>query len=203
MLSFLYAREKLIFFGNILFIVCCGFYLVWWLTAFYPSASKPSGGGVGTGWLLIPASITGLLGVILAVRGILVKNPVIQLLPAGYILWGGIAAYFILLAVTVLLLKRPLTSELILIVGWGMLALAEINTLFGIGLFPQRLSIVFLVIICAAVVISLVCYVLYYRLDSRAGYIDGMIPLVLAALATAAISVVICKNCSGNPFYLG
>ena len=63
-----------------------------------------------------------------------------------------------------------------------MLALAEINALFGSGLFSQRLSVGILLLICVTVVISLICYILYYRLDSRAGYIDGMIPLLLTAL---------------------
>ena len=185
MFLFFHSQEKQIFVGNILFIVCCGFYLAWWLLAFRPSGAYNN---AKTGLLLIPASITGLLGVVLTIRGILAETLAKQLLSGGYILWGGIAAFLVLLAVTALLLKRPVTTELILIVGWGMLALAEVNVLFGIGLFSHRLSVGFLLIICTAVLISLVCYILYYRLDSRAGYIDGMIPLLLSALAMAAIS---------------
>jgi len=178
-------QGKQIFIGNILFIVCCAFYLAWWLLAFNPSGAI---NGARTGWLLIPATITGLLGVILAVRGILAEKLTGQLLGGMYILWGGIALYFVLMAVTVLLLKRPATTELILIVGWGMLALAEINTLFGIGRFSHGLAAGFLVVIGAAVAVSLVCYVLYYHLDTVAGYIDGMIPLLLSALIMAGIS---------------
>jgi len=189
MLSFFNTQEKQIFMGNILFIVCCAFYLAWWLLAFNPSGAFDN---IKTGWLLVPASIAGLAGVILIVQGMLqgmpAEKPVSQLLNSRYILWGGIALYLILLAVTVLLLKRPATMELILIVGWGMLALAEINTLFGIGLFSHALSAVIISLVCAAVVISLVCYTLYYHLDSRAGYIDGMIPLLLSALSMAIIS---------------
>ena len=173
------------FLGNVLFIVCCAFYLAWWLLAFRPSGAI---NGMKTGWLLIPASIAGLAGVILIVQTILAENPAKHLLPGTYILWGGIAVYLILLAVTVLLLKRPATSELLLIVGWGMLALAEINRLFGIGLFSHRMSIIFLLVICTVVVISLVCYILYYRLDEISGYIAGMVPLLLAALTMAGIS---------------
>jgi len=178
-------HERFIFIGNILFIVCCAFYLAWWLLAFNPSGAM---NGMKTGWLLIPAVIAGLLGVALAIWGIASGTPGKQLLPGAFIVWGGIAAYIILLTVTALLFKRPATTELILIVGWGMLALAEINALFGAGRFPHGLSVGFFILIGAAVVISLVCYVLYYHLDSRAGYIDGMIPLFLAALSMAAIS---------------
>ena len=69
-----------------------------------------------------------------------------------------------------------------------MLALAEINALYGFGFFSRRLSVGFIIIISASVLISLVCYVLYYRLDRKAGYIDGMIPLLLAALSMTGIS---------------
>jgi len=178
-------QAKQIFTGNVLFVVCCGFYLAWWLTAFSPSGATQS---TKTNWLLLPAILAGLLGVILIVRGIITKTQVNKSLPGIYILLGGIVAFIILLYVTVSLFKRPATSELLLIIGWGALMLAEINALFGSGLFSHRQSVVFVVIICAAVVISLVCYILYFRLGSRAGYIDGMIPLVLAALTMLAIS---------------
>ena len=176
---------KNIFIGNILFIACCGFYLAWWLLAFRPSGAIS---GLKTGWLLFQASIAGLLGVILIIRGILAQTPAKQLLPGASILWGGIALYGILLAVTVMVLKRPATSELILIVGWGMLALAEVNALFGFELFPYRLTVGLIIWICSAVIISLICYILYYHLNSYAGYIDGIIPLLLSALTMASIS---------------
>ena len=185
MFSFMRIHEKQIFIGNLFFIVCCVFYLAWWLLAFKPSGAIT---GMKTGWLLIPASIAGLFGVIQILRGILSETQANLLLPGGYILWGGIAVFVILLAVTVLMFKRPVTSELILIVGWGMLALAEINSLFGAGLFSKKLSVGFIIQIFISIVVSLICYVLYYRLDSRAGYIDGMVPLILAALAMACIS---------------
>ena len=101
---------------------------------------------------------------------------------------GWYTVYIILLAVTVLLLKRPATSELILVIGWGALALAEINTLFGIGLFSYRLSVGFILLVSVAIGISLICYILYYRLNNFDGYIDGMIPLLLSALTMASIS---------------
>ena len=184
MVDFFNTQEKQIFTGNVFFIICCIFYLAWWLLAFKPAGAV---GGIKTGWLLIPASLTGLLGVILAIRGILGTTTGNLLFPGGFIIWGGIAAYLILLTITSLVLKRPATTELILIVGWGMLALAEINVLFGMGLFSHGLAAGLIITSCAAIAISLVCYVLYYRLDNNAGYIDGIIPLVLAALVMAGI----------------
>jgi hypothetical protein len=185
MFSLLNAQGKQILIGNVLFILCCVFYFTWWLLAFKLSGAIT---GVKTGWLLIPASLFGLLGVVLAVLGISVKIEGALLFHNWHILCGGIFFFIVLLAVTALLLKRPVTSELALIVGWGVLALAEINALYGLGLFSRRLSIVFIIIISTSVFISLICYVLYYRLDKKAGYIDGMIPLLLAALSMAGIS---------------
>lgn len=186
MFSLLNSHEKQIFTGNILLIVCCAFYLAWWLLAFKPSHPIT---GFKTGWLLIPAGIAGLCAVIQALRGILAKTPSHGLFPGMAVLWGGIILYVILLAITVFLLKRAATTELILIVGWGMLAWAEINALFGFGLFPRGRSIGFIIVMSAAVILALICYVLYYHLGKRAGYIDGVIPLILAALTTAGISI--------------
>ncbi|MCL2478763.1 MAG: hypothetical protein FWF22_04635 [Treponema sp.] len=185
MLSFFNTQEKQVFFGNILFIICCVFYLAWWLLAFNPSGTP---NGMKTGWLLIPASIAGLLGVIIIFMGIFAQKPAGQILGNGYILWGGIILYLVLMTVTVYLLKRPATTELILIVGWAMLMLAEINALFGYGSFSRGLSVGLMAVVCAAAVISLVCYVFYYRLDAVAGYIDGMVPLLLSAMVMAVIS---------------
>ena len=187
MFSSFNMQEKQIFIGNILFIICCAFYLAWWLLAFKPSGTADSD-AVKANRLLIPAVLSGFAGIILAMLGILAKTPGNKLFPGIYIFLGGIAAFFILLAVTVSLFKRQPTTELLLIVGWGMLALAEINTLLGLGTFSRRLTVGFMAVIFAAVIISLVCYVLYYHLGLRAGYIDGMIPLLLAALTMAGIS---------------
>ena len=177
---------KQIFVGNVLFVVCCVFYLAWWLLAFKPTGAV---GGLRTGWLLIPASLFGIAGVVVALLGIGAKPLATRLLPAGVILWGGVAAFFVLLVVTTWLFKRPVTSELMLIVGWGMLALAEVNTLFGVGLFSQKLSWGLIIAIGLAVLVALICYVLYYRLDRSARYLDGMIPLILTALSMGGISV--------------
>lgn len=177
---------KQILWSNILFIICCAFYLAWWLLAFRPTGAIK---GIKTGWLLIPAFITGIVAVTQAVKGIQSASIDVALFPSKYILWGGIAAYFILVAVTGLLFKRPVTTELFLIDGWAMLVLLEINVLYGIGQFSQGLSVIFVIVIVVATLISIICYVLYYNLGVREGYFDGMIPLLLAALVMSGISV--------------
>lgn len=177
---------KQIFWGNILLIICCAFYLAWWLLAFKPNGAVT---GMKTGWLLIPAFAAGLVAVILTTRGISSASADMTLFPNGLLLWSGIAVYFILLVVTHVIFKRPLTTELILIVGWAVLALSEINALYGSGRFTHQLAIIFIVVIVIATLISLVCYVLYYNLGDVTGYFDGMVPLLMAALVMAGISV--------------
>ena len=176
---------KQIFRSNILLIICCAFYLAWWLLAFKPTGAIK---GVKSGWLLIPAFVTGLVSIILAVKGIQSASIRLTLFPSGLLLWGGIAVYFILLAFTRLLFKRQVTTELFLIVGWTTLTLSEINVLYGIGRFSHGLAVIFAVVTGAAALISLACYVLYYNLGDRAGYFDGMVPLLLVALVMAGIS---------------
>lgn len=177
---------KQIFRGNLLLIVCCAFYLAWWILAFKPTGAVR---GMKTGWLLIPAFVSGLAAIIFTVNGIQSASVSTVLFPSGSLLWGAVAAYFLLLAVTYLVFKRPVTTELLLIVGWAALAFSEINVLYGIGRFSHQLSLIFLVVIGAAALISLVCYVLYYNLRDYAGYFDGMIPLCMAALVMAGISM--------------
>lgn len=107
---------------------------------------------------------------------------------------GGIAAYAILFVLTRLLLGRPVTTELFLIVGWAVLVLSELNMLYGWSLFTRRLALIFMIVVCIAALVSLVCYMLYYRLDSVAGYIDGLLPLLMEAMVMASISITMLKR---------
>lgn len=180
-----YPKQILI--GNVLLIVCCVFYLAWWLLAFRPENPVK---GMRSGWLLLPAAVSGLLSVIVLLRGMEAVPRYRELYSGGIILWGGIAVYFILLAVTLFCFKRPVTTELLLIVGWAMLALAEINALYSCQCFSWGAAVVFIIVIGIAAVISLVCYVRYYHLDSGARYYDGMVPLWMAALVMLGITIV-------------
>jgi len=174
---------KQIFLGNILLIVCCAFYLAWWMLAFRPENAVK---GMRSGWLLIPAAVSGILSVVVILRGMGVENRSRELFSDSIVLWGGIAVYFLLTAVTLFFFKRPVTTELILIVGWVMLTLAEINALYAYQSFTWGIAAVFI----AVTVISLICYVRYYHLDSRAGFYDGMVPLLMAALVMLGLTVV-------------
>ena len=186
-LSGLSAQVKMILTGNVWIIVCCVFYLMWWLMAFKPEGAVT---GMKTDWLLLPALAAGAFGVLMALRGIykISPEPGNYLLPSSAIIIGGIAAYVILLVVTLVILKRPVTTELFLIVGWGMLALSAVNALFAARSFSHGTAIVFIIIVFVIIVVSLILYSLYYRMEGVSGYIGGMIPLLLVIVVTSAIS---------------
>ncbi len=169
--------------GNLMLIVCCIFYLAWWLIAFKPVGAIH---GFKSGWLLIPAALFGLGAVVQIVRGSSVSDGV--LFPRSAVVIVGVMAYVVLLAATAIFLKRQVTTELLLIVGWTMLMFLELNTLYALGEFSKTATIIFLIILVIAAVVNLVCYLLYYNLDSTKGYIDGMIPLLLTAVTMIAIT---------------
>lgn len=178
---------KRIFWGSLLLVACCAFYLAWWIVAFRPNAAATR--GVKTGLLLLGAVAAGIAAVALMLSGITAVPRGAVLFPPHSILWGGAAAYLILLAVTWLLWKRPVTTELILIVGWAMLELSAVDALYGAGRFRRGPATGLSVMIGLATVLCLVCYVLYYRLGQKESYTDGMIPLITGMLATAATAV--------------
>lgn len=184
-------QTRQIFFGNLLLVICCAFYLAWWLLAFKPVNPIK---GMKTGWLLIPAFAAGVAAVVFAARGLGAVSANPGLFPSGWILWGGILAYVVLLAITRFLLHRPVTTELFLIVGWAMLALSEVSALLGGGAFSHGIAIRFVTIVVVSTVISLICYTLYYNLSAAAGFIDGMVPLLMSALVTAGIDLALLKG---------
>jgi len=184
MLQHFSLETRQLFLCNLLLAVCCAFYLLWWLLAFQPVNPIK---GMKTGWLLIPAFAAGIAAAVFAARGLgtAVDNP--GLIPSGWVLWGGIAAYVLLLIVTRFLLHRPVTTELFLIVGWAVLALSETSALFGCGALGRGAAMAFSALIAGGAVVSLVCYVLYYKLPAKAGFIDGIVPLATAALIMAGM----------------
>jgi len=172
--------------GNILFVVCCGFYIGWWVLRFRPANPVM---GVRSGWLLMPAAIAGIVGVVLIIWGLWSLGSEGAFLPNKEIAVGW---WFVLLffgLITRFLLNRPVTTELTLITGWAALALAEVNAMYGAHIVSQTLAVVLIAVIAVFLIACLVCYVLYYRLDPRRGFIDGMIPLLLTGVFMAGVSI--------------
>lgn len=179
---------KMILAGDFLMVVCCLFYLAWWLVVFKPGAESA---GKHTAYLLLAASIFGFAGLGILI-GTLNRMELQRILfPHHCVLWGGVIAYFLLLFLTGFLMKRQVTTELVLIVGWAVLELCVINNLFGINTFSLKLSIVMSLMVILFAIVSLYCYLLYYQMDAVKGYIDGMIPLILVMAAMIIQSILV------------
>ena len=175
-----------IFNGNILLIFCCIFYLLWWIIAFKPQGAIK---GLRSGWLLIPAAVFGTVAVIMICRGISSADRDTDLFPISVVIITAAAAYIILLAATWKIMKRPVTTELILIVGWTALASSEVSVLYGTGAYSWLAAVIFTAVILALAVISLICYLLYYNLDRMKGYVCGMIPLISVLLTALSMNI--------------
>ena len=174
--------------GNIFLIICSIFYLSWWILAFKPVRPVT---GMRSGWLLLPALVFGAAAVISIIRGIQTAQLQQTIIPAGWILPLAAAVYVLLAVITGRFMNRPVTTELILIVAWAALTLAEVNMLYGTGALPFGTACSFFAVTVLFSLVSMAAYILYYNLDPTTGYIDGMIPLILAALMMGAISAAV------------
>ena len=166
-------------------ILCCVFYLAWWVIAFKPVGAVK---GMKSGWLLILAFISGLCSVILISSGVSRTDDASLLIPVRWTILSAIVLYIALLAGTGAVMKRPVTTELLLIIGWCALTVAEVSALYGRGAYSKATAVALIIAVVIVSIISLVCYLVYYNLDSVKGYYDGMVPLVAAAVMMAVIS---------------
>ncbi len=74
---------------------------------------------------------------------------------------------------------------------WGALELYVASVLGASGAL-DRAAVVWLVAIVVAVfVLSLVCYVLYYRLDALPSFVDGALPLVAVGVFSVILPLVL------------
>ena len=172
--------------GNIILIICCAFYLAWWMVAFKPECAVK---GMSSGWLLLPAAIAGIGAILVLVQSF--RNATVDksLISGWLLMLIGVAAYFALLAVTYVCMHRMVTTELLLIVGWCILTLSEINVLYGLNALSLSGAISWFVIVIISAAVSMICYMLYYSLDVVKGYIDGMIPLLIIAVVMLILTI--------------
>lgn len=176
---------EMLFFGNLSFTLCCVFYLIWWSVAFRPDTPAPK---TLSALLFTLTVIFGLVGLCLIIGGMNSADTDKRLFPVYAVVAAGIIVYILLLALTSSLLHRQITTELILIVGWGMLALCEINTFYGTGRLGFPAAVVICVVVAAVMLASLICYIAYYNLEAHKAYIDGMLPLIMTGTMMAVFA---------------
>ena len=75
-----------------------------------------------------------------------------------------------------------MTTELILIVGWAVMEAIVITRLDAAGLLGSRSFFIMCLVLAVAVVISLVLYVAYYRMEEMKAFYAAMVPLVTEAM---------------------
>ena len=172
--------------GHWLMAACCALYLTWWAIFFWPKV----GGGSAHGALRV-VGIAAILGAV--VCGLLGASRVCggaARLAAAWAPWGfalgSAALYFALLAVTQRAFQRQPTTELVLFVAWlGMEAFCALA--LGCAGEAGAATLVALLAV-AGFAVSLVCYVLYYRLGALASFVDGCVPLALIGVVSAVVA---------------
>lgn len=164
--------------GHWLLALCAVLYLAWWCVFFRPRDEKPQGVERGAGIaLILGAVVAGLAAVFQIVTGLgqlpdAFSGPVLWLVAAG--------TYALLAFVTSRFLERPVTTELLLIVAWCAL---EVDVAGAV--WPNW---PLLVAVIVATAFSMVCYLLYYRLEGRAAFLDGCGPLVAVGLLSVIVA---------------
>ena len=170
--------------GQILLILCCLFYLVWWYRGYRPEVTANRVGGIN-GILLMITAAFGVAGLSFSLMRVPdMKEPVINPM---VIVVSGIFTYFVLLLVTRYAFQRIVTTELILIVGWTILEMTVINRLNAAGILSGRGFAVMCVVIAAAFLISMVLYVAYYRMEEIKAFYAAMVPLITEAGSMAVL----------------
>ena len=173
--------------GQVLLIICCIFYMVWWYRCYRPGDAVNRVGGAN-GILLLSTAAFGIAGVVLSLMKVpAIASPKIESI---WILTTGIAAYVILLLITRFAFNRIVTTELILIVGWTMLETAVICNLNAAGGLAERGFFFMYAVIAIAFIISIVLYVAYYRMEEMRAFYAAMVPLVTAALSMGMLLAV-------------
>ena len=182
---------KTIITGQILLILCCIVYLIWWYRGFRPGIYVSRAGGVN-GALLLITMVLGFAGVVFSLMPAeKIREPLISQV---MIVICGIAAYFILLVVTKVFFNRIVTTELFLIVGWTMLETIVADRLYAIGPLSSKSFSAITVIIAIAFLIGIVLYVAYYRMEEMRAFYAAMVPLVVDAAAMAAMIGIVLSN---------
>ena len=177
--------------GQILLIVCCIFYMIWWYRGFKPNFEADRLGGIN-GILLLITAVLGVAGILFSLMPI----PETAGTKYGqmYIITGGIAAYIILMMVTKYAFNRIVTSELFLIVGWTILELSLLNRLEGSNLLSGTGLMIVYVSVVLAFIISMILYVAYYRMEDNAAFYSAMVPLVTEAASMGMLLVMLLKQ---------
>ena len=170
--------------GQILLIICFVLYLIWWYRGFRPGSTVSRVKGTN-GLLLALTAITGIAGIALSLLSI--STATTFLISPAHILISGVIGYIVLLLITRFLFNRIVTSELLLIVVWTMLEV----WVTGSGILPESHFWAMIAVIAVAFLISMICYVAYYKMEEMKAFYTAMVPLVLAIISMTVLVLMI------------
>ena len=171
--------------GQVLLILCCIVYLLWWYRGYRPNVSVDRFGGIN-GILFRLTAAAGISGLIFSLGRIEEKTA--AKLNGYAIAVIGVVACIAMMLITRYGFGRIVTTELILIAGWTVLETTVINRLNAAGILSDNQFGVMCVVIAAAFTVSMILYVAYYRMEEMKAFYAAMIPLVTEAAAMAVLT---------------
>lgn len=174
--------------GQAVMVLCCILYIIWWYRCYRPGTLVDRTHGFN-GILLFLIIVTGFSGIALSFQNLPFNG---KLLIADDLHLSATAAVFIfMLVVTLFIFRRSVTSELFIITIWTAVETAVCNRMYAGSLIGKGSYITGLIIIALAFCVSMIMYVLYYRMEENRAFYAAMVPLVAAAFTAAALLLMI------------
>ena len=104
----------------------------------------------------------------------------------------AIIFYVIALAVSYILLSRPITATLPLLACWLGLEANFLNGLVSTRLITGASLIVLFLLVAACTLVSVVCYILYPRVRGKGAVIICAVPCACIAVVSCAFAISMC-----------
>jgi hypothetical protein len=177
-------NEWNLFVGNALLLATAVLYLLWWVLAFWPKYQVK---GIYTSSIIIVAIVVGFLAIFEIALGASTFSRYPRCAPVWAILLAAAVFYVAAWFITFRFFKREVTAELLVMTAWAALEFLLINVLYGTGRFSLTVSLLAIGAVSLAMVVGLVCYVLYYRLSPYPSFWDGLIPLAVDSIVLIAV----------------
>ena len=179
---------KKILTGQILLILCCVFYMIWWYRGYRPGTSVNRVGGLN-GVLLFMTAALGIAGIVCSLGRVEAKTA--PMLDPYTIVVVGLISYFVLMILTRYGFQRMVTTELVLIVGWCVLEMTVINRLYAAEILSGHGFAAMCAVLALAFAVSMILYVAYYRMEEMKAFYAAMIPLVTEAISMAVLTGIV------------
>lgn len=180
--------RKFIMYGQVMLIICCLLYCIWWLILYHPYR-KPVKSVLINGILFTAMTASGILGIIVSLYGIntvrLIRDSVNELT----IIISGAVLYATTLLISRFVSKRITTAESFLLNGWLVLELTVCKCLYDSEAIGDIMPVVCVTVICIAYAVSIVLYQLYFKMKPMAGYIAGAVPLITESLCSVILII--------------